>query len=70
MSYDMGYLQALVCFGIVKNLTVNISLRTTYTDKCIRGIFPMERKIVPEPLAPVVILEKGTEDNVTAILSL
>lgn len=65
----MRDLQAQNWFWIVQNRAVNTILGTTYNDKCVRGIFPMERNIIPEHLAPDAKLINGTEANMTTLLS-
>lgn len=48
---------------------MNFLLRTTDIEKCTGVIFLIERKIVPEHLAPVALLGTGTEGHVTMIFS-
>lgn len=48
---------------------MNVILGTAYIDKSMRGILSVEGKIVPEHSAPATILGRGTEANVTTLLS-
>lgn len=34
-------------FSWLKKMAIEVLIGTTFTDRCIRGIFPMERRIVP-----------------------
>lgn len=65
----MGDLNVQVSFGIVENLARNELPGMTYIEKCLPGIFFMERQIVPEHFASGVVLERGSEANLTTILS-
>lgn len=49
-------------FGAVENVAVAILLGKTYNiDRCIKGIFPMDRKFVLLHSAPVPILGKNRD---------
>lgn len=55
-----------VMFGIVRNLAVPVLTSTSFTDKCINGIFRSGMKIVPFNSPPVAILTvHGTEIDET-----
>lgn len=56
MSIGRWHLKVRVHFLLVDNLAVWILIGTSYMDQCIRGIFAMERLIVPVHSAPGVIL--------------
>lgn len=49
-------LQVPIWFRTVQTWAVNVLLRTTYIDKCIRAMFAMEPTIVAEQLAQGAIL--------------
>lgn len=66
---QMGDLHFRVLFGIGQSPELNVLFGTKYKDKCIRRIFPMESKMVPEHLVQAVILGGGADANVTTILS-
>lgn len=42
----MGDLRVCIWFGVVKNLVIDLLLGTSFINRCIRGVFPSERKIV------------------------
>lgn len=65
----MGDKQDRIWLVIVQNPDVGILLGMKFIDICIQGIFPAEWKIVPEHSAPVTILGRGPEANMTTILS-
>lgn len=41
-----GDLHLRAWFGLVANLAVDVLLGTSFINRCIKGIFPSERKIV------------------------
>lgn len=45
LAEKMGALQARMWFSVVERLARAILRSITYTDPCIRGLFPMDRKI-------------------------
>lgn len=47
LNVQMAYLQTGTLFGVVENLAVDILLWLTFIDECIRGVMPLEWKIVP-----------------------
>lgn len=61
-------LQTRAWLGIVQILAGKLFLGTTYIENCIQYIFCMEHKKVTEHSAPVAILQRGNEANVTTIL--
>lgn len=66
---QMGDLQARIYFWVSESLAVCVILTAMNIDKCIWGIFLMDRQIVPESPAPAAILGGGTEANLTTIPS-
>lgn len=54
-------------FGVVENLAVELLLGTTFIDRWIRGIFPLDLKIVPWQSHPVDIL--STQPRKASIFS-
>lgn len=51
----MGTIQAHTRFGNVKELFVDISLGTEYIDHAIKGVFPIDKKLLPIHSAPIQI---------------
>lgn len=47
MFVRMGDLCVHDWLGIVESVPVDVLVGTSFTDRCIRGTFPMERKIIP-----------------------
>lgn len=60
MFVRIGDLRVRAWFGVVENLAVDILVGTSFIDRCIRGIFPTERKIVPWHSRPVSILTSSS----------
>lgn len=48
---------------------MKVLTQTTFTDKCILGIFPIDPKIVPKNLAFVAELGAGTDAGVISVVS-
>lgn len=63
----MGELQVRIWLGVVRNLAGNVLHVTTYIDKCIRGVLPLERKIVFEHSALFAVLGSDTETDMTMV---
>ena len=61
----MGDLKVRVWFGVVENLAVPVLLGTSYIDRFVQGIFPQERKVVPNDSRPVAILSSFAVDPTT-----
>lgn len=75
--WDSGYnpplvqiwdLQAWGWLWFGQNIAMNVIFGATYVNKCTRGMFPVERKIVLEHSVPVVILGWETETGMTVIV--
>lgn len=64
-----GDLQFQIWFKSVLSPAMNVVLRAIYVFRCIWWIFQMELKVVTQHSAPVCILRRGTEANVTAMFS-
>lgn len=59
----MGDLRVRTWFGVAKILTLDGMLGTSCTDRCILGIFPTEREILPWNSRPVAIISTITAIN-------
>lgn len=66
----MGPLQVRTWFGVVKSLAVDILFGTTHIECCIKGVIPMDRKIVPiySPTIPVLTRDRDMS-KIKGILS-
>lgn len=55
---QLRILHVRVHFGVVDDLAVLLQFGTSFIDSAVNGIFPMERRIVPIPSRPVVIISE------------
>lgn len=44
----IGDLLVRACFEIFENIPVDVLIGRSFIDQCIRGLFPTERKVVPD----------------------
>lgn len=74
LNISIGKIQACPWFGIVEKFAVDLPLRTSINDRCIRGVFPKEWKVVPilschlailmhTPKAMSIVVEKYIQDD-------
>lgn len=47
---------------MVEILMVNILIRTDFIDKYVRNVYPLERRLKPPRLKPIVILLAGATE--------
>lgn len=59
----MGDLRVCPLFRVLDNLAIEVLLRSLFIDRCIRGVFPSDRKIVPWHSPPIAILLAQTQFN-------
>ena len=64
----LGDLKVRVWFGVIEELAVPVLLGTSFADRFIQGIFPQERKVVPNDSGPVAILSTLVKDPETNLL--
>jgi hypothetical protein len=63
----MGDLKVKVWFAVTQDLCARVLLGTPFIDRFIKGMFPPERKIVPQDSPPVQILAIDEPDMVMAV---
>lgn len=63
LHVQLGDLRVRVWFGVVKNLAVSVLLGTSFIDRFVTGIFPPERKVVPQNSEPVDIIDKPPQEQ-------
>ena len=70
LTLQLGDLEARVHFGVVDGLAADIIIGTSFQDRFISGIFPIEQRVVPINSRPVPIRRRSFQPTETDCLTI